>query len=66
MNNNVIGLMKNKLGGNIMIEFVAFRLKIYSFLTDDDNNVQKGKETKECVIKVILKFNDHKDCLFKN
>ena len=58
--------MKDELGGKIMIEFVALRPKTYSSLTDDNNNVNKAKETEKCVIKRIFKFNDYKDCLFKN
>ena len=30
---------------------------------DDGNSGKKAKGTKKCVIKRILKFNDHKDCL---
>ena len=55
MNNNVIGLMKNELGGKIITEFVTLRPKTYSYLTDDDKNVKKAKGTKKCVIKRILK-----------
>ena len=29
-----------------MTEFVALNSKIYSYLTDDDNNVKKAKGTK--------------------
>ena len=65
-NNNLIGLMENELGKNIMIEFVALRPEAYSYLTDDHNNVQKAKGRNKCVIKRILKFNDYKYCLFKN
>ena len=43
MNNNVIGLMKNELGGKIITEFVTLRPKTYSYLTDDDRNVKKAK-----------------------
>ena len=32
----------------------------------DDNSDKKGKETKKCVIKTILKFNYYKDCLLNN
>ena len=66
MNKKVIGLMKDELGGKIITEFVALRPKTYSYLTDDDKNVKKAKGTKKCVIKRILKFNDYKNCLFKN
>ena len=53
--------MKDELGGKIITEFVALRPKGYSYLTDDDKNVKKAKGTKR-----VLKFNDCKDCLFKN
>ena len=33
---------------------------------DDGSNDKKAKGTKRCVIKRILKFNDYKNCLFKN
>ena len=65
-NKEVIGLMKNELGGKIMAEFVALRPKTYSYLMDDDNEAKKAKGTKKYVIKKILKFNDYKDCLLNN
>ena len=49
-----------------MKEFVAFRPKTYSSLTDDDKNVKKAKGTKRCIIKGILKFIDYKNCIVKN
>ena len=58
--------MKNELGGKIMGEFVALRPKTYSYLMEDGNNNKEAKGTKKCVIKQILKFNDYKNCLFKN
>ena len=66
MNKKVTGLMKDELGGKIITEFVALRPKTYSYLTDDDKNVKKAKGTKKCVIKRILKFNDHTNYLLKN
>ena len=38
--------MKDELVGKILIQFVALRPKTYSYLTDDDENVKKAKETK--------------------
>ena len=61
-NKKVVGLMKDKLGGKIMTEFIALRPKTYSYLTDDCKEDKKAKGTKKCVIKQRLKFNDHKDC----
>ena len=65
-NKKVIGLMKDKLGGKIMTEFVALRPKTYSCLTDDCKEDKKAKGTKKCVIKRKLKFDDYKYCLLNN
>ena len=65
-NKKVIGLMKDELGGKIMIKFAAFRPKTYYYLVDDGNSNKKAKGTKKCVIKRRLKFNDYKDCLLNN
>ena len=61
-NKKIIGLMKDKLGGKIITEFVTLRPKIYSFLTDDGKEDKKAKGAKKCIIKMI-KFNDYKKCL---
>ena len=47
-----------------MTKFVAFRFK--SYLMDDGNSDKKVEGTKKCVIKVILKFNDYKNCLLNS
>ena len=49
-NKKVIGLMKDKLGGEIITEFIALRPKTYSYLTDNDKIDKKAKRTKKCVI----------------
>ena len=58
--------MKEELGGKIMAEFVAPRPKTYSYVVGNGNNDKKAKGTKKCAIKIILKFSDYKNCLFKN
>ena len=55
--------MKDELGGKIMKEFVGLRAKTYSYLKDNHDENKKAKDTKKCVIKRKLKFEDHKSCL---
>ena len=47
-----------------MEEFVALRAKTYAYLTDDDDEKRKAKETKKCVIKSGLMLKNYKDGLF--
>ena len=35
----------------MMTKFVGFRVKTYSYLTDDDSKDKKAKITKKCVMK---------------
>ena len=65
-NKKVIALMKDEVGGKIMTEFVALRLKTYSYLMDDGESDKKAKGTKKCDIKRKLKFNDYKDFLLND
>ena len=65
-NKKVIGLMKDELGGKIITKFVTLRPKSYSYLTDDCKEDKKAKGTKKCVIKIMIKFNDYKNCLLKD
>ena len=62
----ILGLMEDELDEKIITEFVTLRPKTYSFLTDDGKEDKKAKETKKCVIKKKIKFNDYKKCLFNN
>ena len=64
-NKKVIGLMKDELGGKIITEFVTLRPKTYSYLYDGKED-KKAKGTKKCVIKRMIKFDDHKNCLLKD
>ena len=45
-NKDVIGLMKDELGGKITAEFAGLRPKAYSSLMDDGNTDKKTKATK--------------------
>ena len=50
-NKKVLGLMKNKLGGQIMKKFVGLRPKTYAYLKGNDDESKKLKGRKRCVIK---------------
>ena len=65
-NKKIIGLMKDELGGKIIMEFVTLRPKTYLLLTDDGKEDKKAKGTKKCVIKKMIKFNDYKKCLLSD
>ena len=65
-NKKVIGFFKDELSGKIMKEFVALRVKTYSYLMDDDSEHKKAKGTKKCVIKRRLMFENYTDCLFND
>ena len=54
-NKKVIGLMKDELGGKIIMEFVTLRPKTYSYLINDCKEDKKAKGTKKCVIKRMIK-----------
>ena len=59
--------MKGQLGGKIMTEFAALRpTTYYSYLTDDNDESKKAKDTKKCAMKQKLKFEDYKNCLEAN
>ena len=47
---NVIGLMRDELGGKIMKEFVGLKTKTQSYLIDDNDDRKQAKGTTNCVI----------------
>ena len=49
-----------------MKEFCALRAKTYSYLMDDNSEVNKSKGTKKCVIKRRLMLENYKDSLLNN
>ena len=59
--------MKDELDAKIMTEFSVSRAKIYSYLTDNNDEIKKKvKEIKKYVKKWILKFKVYKNCLKPN
>ena len=66
INKKVIGLMKDELGGKIMTEFVALRLKLCSYKKLDGSEDKKCKGIKKCVVKKTLTFEDYKTSLFSD
>ena len=63
LNREVIGLMKDELGGEIMEEFITLRPKMYSYRTSEKES-KKCKRIKKCVIRKTITFEDYKNCLF--
>ena len=62
LSKNVIGLMKDELGGEIMTEFVTLRPKMYAYkIGSAESKTSKG--IKKCVIKKTISFKDYKNCL---
>ena len=58
--------MKDELGREIIMEFIASRPKTYSYLTDNDKKDKKAKGIKKCIIKKMTKFDDYKKCLLND
>ena len=48
---NVIGLMKDEIGGKDMTKFVGLRARTYSYLIDEGSEDKKPQNTEKCVIK---------------
>ena len=46
-----------------MKKFVGLREKTYSYLKDNNDEYEKAKDIKKCVIKRKLEFKDYKKCL---
>ena len=66
INKKVIDLMKDELGGDIIMGFVALRPKAYSYVTNNFIEMKKAKGTKKCVVNKMLRLDDYKKCLFDN
>ena len=62
-NKKVTGLIRDELGGKIMNNLLGLRAKTYSYLTDINDEDKKAKDTKKCLMKRKVKFEDYKNCL---
>ena len=62
-NTKVTDLMKDKLGGKIMIKSIGLKAKTYSYSIYEGREDKKAQGTKKFVIKIKLKFETYKNCL---
>ena len=58
----VVGLMKDELGGKSIKKFVRLLTKNYSYLKDGSSEDKKAKDTKKCVIRKKIEFEDYDNC----
>ena len=61
-NLEIIGLMKDELGGKLMTKLVGLRTKTYSYSIHDGSEDKIAKGTKKCIIKRKLKTENYKNC----
>ena len=65
LSEEMVGLMKDELGGKIMTEFITLRAKLYAYRKIDKKVEEKGcKGTKKCVVAEGLRLDDYRTCLF--
>ncbi|XP_064644737.1 uncharacterized protein LOC135498413 [Lineus longissimus] len=62
-NKKVIGKFKDEEAGKVISEFIALRAKLYSYITDKDEEVKKCKGVKKQVVKNEVTFEDYKSVL---
>ena len=61
-NKKVIRLIKDKSGAKTMLKCIGLRAKTYSYLIDgfSEDKKAKKKNTKKCIIKQKIKFENYK------
>nr|XP_022909031.1 uncharacterized protein LOC111420296 [Onthophagus taurus] len=62
-NKAVLGKMKDENCGNIMVEFVGLRSKVYANRVADGRITKKSKGVKKTVVKHHISFQNYLDCL---
>ena len=55
-------MFKDEAGGQLIIEFVGLRAKLYVFKMDKGFEVKKCKGIKKAVVKNDITFNDYLEC----
>ena len=57
-------MMKDKVGGEIIDEFVGLRPKLYSYKMHEGEETKKCKGIKKSVVKKSITHQEYKKCLF--
>ena len=65
-NKKIVGLMKDECNGEIMLEFVGLRSKMYSVKVQNQKPIKKAKGVKNSVVKATICFDDYIKCLREN
>ena len=64
VNNKVLGMFKDEVGGKIIEKFVGLRAKLYSHKIFEGEESKKCKGVKKGVVDGSIKIKDYEDCLF--
>ncbi|XP_071057012.1 uncharacterized protein [Onthophagus taurus] len=62
-NKAVLGKMKDENCGNIMVEFIGLRSKVYANRVADGRVTKKSKGVKKAIVKHNISFQNYLDCL---
>ncbi|XP_016843402.1 uncharacterized protein LOC107981666 [Nasonia vitripennis] len=63
-NKKVLGVMKDECAGNVMVEFLGLRSKMYCVRIDGQDPIKKAKGVKGTVVKNKMDCKDYHRCLF--
>ena len=66
INESILGMFKDELKGQTMIEFIALASKVYAYICDNDKIEKKVKSIKKCVRDRVLMFQHYLDALLLN
>ena len=64
VNKKKVGIMKDELNGDIALEFVGLKPKMYSLITQT-NDIKRAKGVSRHIVEKVVKHNHYKDCLLK-